>query len=277
MEARLQFTLHLSGHLPGHLPGGVRPDEDAIAAENSCVAVFDGVTLLHQDPYPVPSPAAAAASRGAAAAIEYALAHLGEPDFLTGCFAAANKEIQTVNIEHGITADTVDFLRVQYAAAVGAVACFDGRILHYAQINDCGVMLCRPDGSVLDELIVDKSGIVGYVLAAREAGAFRAGSPEEHVFVRRELINSPRTHFAEYVLTGQEIAVNGVCVRRFAAREPLKVLAYSDGFIPLLHNARLRRKMLRAANAGAAGRCAASARNKHAPAGEASLAVLSIE
>jgi hypothetical protein len=269
MESHLQFAVHFSGQ--------GRPDEDAIAAENDCIAVFDGVTLLHQDPYPVPSPAAKAAEQGASAAVEYAMAHVREPDFLIGCFAAANRAIRRINRDLGITAETVDFLNVQYAATVGAVACFDDPILHYAHINDCGVMLCRPDGSLIDELIVDKAGIAAYLKAVREGGYFNAGSPEEHVFVRRYLVNNPKVPFSEYVLTGEEVAISGVRTREIVAHEPLKVLVYSDGFIPLLGGAGFREKMLRVTDGGEASMYASQARNESSHTGEASMAVLSIE
>jgi hypothetical protein len=269
MESHLQFAVHFSGQ--GH------PDEDAIAAENGCIAVFDGVTLLHQDPYPVPSPAAKAAEQGASAAIEYALAHVRESDFLVGCFTAANQAIREVNRDHGITAETVDFLSVQYAAAVGAIACFDDPILHYAQINDCGVMLCRTNGSVLGELIIDKADIAGYFKAMRAKHGFKPGSPEEHVFVRRELINNPRFQFSEYVLTGEEVAISGVRTRKILIQEPLKVLVYSDGFIPLLGNADFREKILRVTDEGEASMHISQARTESSYTHEASMAVLSIE
>lgn len=269
MESHLQFAVHFSRQ--------GRPDEDAIAAENGCIAVFDGVTLLHQDPYPVPSPAAKAAEHGASAAVEYALAHVREPDFLIGCFVAANQAIRDINIDLGITEETVDFLNVQYAASVGAVACFDDSVLHYAHINDCGVMLCRPDGSLIDELIVDKSGIADYLGAVRAGGYLNAGSPEEHVFVRRKLVNNPRVPFSEYVLTGEEVAINGVRTRKIAVQEPLKILVYSDGFIPLLDSADFREKILRVIDEGEASMYASQARNESLHTGEASMAVLSIE
>jgi hypothetical protein len=270
MEAHLQFTLHFSRQ--GH-----RPDEDAIAAENGCVAVFDGVTLLHQDPYPVPSPAAMAAQQGARTAVEYALAHAGEADFLIGCFAAANRAIQRINRDLGITAETVDFLNVQYAAAVGAVACFDDPVIHYAHINDCGVMLCKPNGSLIDELIVDKTAIAEYFAVMRTEGRFNADSPEEHVFVRRELVNNPKIQFSEYVLTGEEIAISGVRARKIVAQEPLKILVYSDGFIPLLSNADFRERILCATDESEASIFASRARRICSQTSEASLAVLSIE
>jgi hypothetical protein len=269
MESRLQFTVHF--------PAPGRPDEDAIATANGCVAVFDGVTLLHQDPYPDPSPAAAAAEQGASAAVGFARAHAGEPGCLTGCFAAANQVIHRINDDLGVTAETVDFLKVQYAASVGAVACFDDPVLHYAHINDCGVMLCEPDGSLLDELIVDKSGIAAYIGALREAGHLSAGSPEEHVFVRRHLINNPRVPISEYVLTGEEVAINGVRTREIIAREPLKVLVYSDGFIPLLGNAGFRARILRVVDPDEAAAYAGQARNDISYTREASMAVLSLE
>jgi hypothetical protein len=269
MESHLQFAVHLSGKR--------RPDEDAIATTNNCVAVLDGVTLLHQDPYPVPSPAAEAAEQGAHAAIEYALAHVREPDFLTGCFAAANQTIQRLNIDLGITSETVDFLNVQYAAAVGAVACFEDPVLHYGQVNDCGVMLCGPDGSLIDELIVDKGDIAAYLEAVRATGRLHAGSREEHVFVRRYLINNPKVPFSEYVLTGEEVAINGVCTRKIVVQEPLKVLVYSDGFIPLLDSADFREKILRAVDGDEASIYAGQAMTEGSHTSEASLAVLSIE
>jgi len=270
MESHLQFALHFSGDHG-------RPDEDAIAVENDCVAVFDGVTLLHQDPYPVPSPAAKAAEQGASAAIEYALSHIRESDFLIGCFTEANRAIRGINSDLGITAETVDFLSVQYAAAVGAIACFGDPVLHYAQINDCGVMLCRPNGSLISGLITQKAGVADCLKAAREAGCFSAGSPEEHIFVRRELINNPEIPFSEYVLTGEEVAISGVRTREIVVQEPLKVLVYSDGFVPLLGSIYFRNKILRAADAAEASEYVSRARNARLHTGEASITVLSIE
>jgi len=241
MNCHVQHEIHCSN--PHHI------DEDATVVGKNGAAVFDGVTLLHQTPYPNPSPAAFAAQKAAEAAFQYATEHAGEHDFLKSSFVAANTAIRAVNKEDSVTAETVDFLKVQYAAAVGSLALLHNSTLHYGQINDCGVMVCNPGGKILDNLIADKTNVHFYLTSLRQSGKLVADSAEEHQYVRSQVVNNPKLSFDgklldDYVLTGEEVAINGVRVKKLQIQEPTKVIIYSDGFIGLLDDAGFRKKLL---------------------------------
>lgn len=230
-------------------PGHNHPVEDAVAVSGNAVAVFDGVTLLHQKPYPDPSPAAEAARAGAEAAVCFAAAHSTDADFMLNSFKAASEAICRVNEQHGITEKSVDYLKVQYAAAVGALAVFAEGILYYGHVNDCGVMLCTPEGEVIDNLTIDRTNFDKFHEDLRRKNGFEPGNPAEHVYIRRHVVNNFALTFKDKpiefpVLTGQPEALKGVYVRQRKITEPTMVLVYSDGFIPQLNAMDFRQKIL---------------------------------
>ena len=273
MNFNLQYKLRC--------PNPHHPVEDAVYAEGTAIAAFDGVTLLHQDPYPIPSPAAEAATNGAKAAVRYVLSHIGEPSFMFKGFKAASDAIKDVNEKHDITSETVDFLNVQYAAAVGALAVFASNTLYYAQINDCGVLVCRPDGEIIDNLITDKTNVGEYLGYIRKERGFVAGSPEEHVFIRGQVVNNPNVFFNgspldDYVLTGEILGVRGVHWRQREVTEPFKVIVYSDGFIPFLASNSFRCDILNIDNESVAREYVQRSRIQTQEFSEASLVIGSI-
>ena len=90
------------------------PDEDFIWVKDNAFAVFDGVTLAHQDPYPNPSPAAKTAEIGAKTVIETVDSpEVEEKDgliILQTAFDRANSAIRKLNLDQGVTPETVDHL-----------------------------------------------------------------------------------------------------------------------------------------------------------------------
>lgn len=265
-----------------HRPNPRNIDEDATVVRKNCAAVFDGVTLLHQTPYPNPSPAAKAAQKGAEAAVQYAIEHTGAQDFLRGSFITANHAIKTINEENGVITETLDFLKVQYAAAVGAMALLHNSTLHYAQINDCGVMVCKPNGKLIDNLIADKTNVHLYLTSLRQSGKLVADSAEEHQYVRSQVVNNPKLSFEgklldDYVLTGEEVAVNGVRVKKLQIQEPTKVIIYSDGFIGLLDDAGFRKKLVSIGDKDEVKKYVETVRKDSYSLREASLVVIDIQ
>jgi hypothetical protein len=187
--ARLTEAFWSASSMPGFPP---HPVEDAYATGEEVAAVFDGVTLLHYDPYPHPSPAGEAARRGAEAVV--AAYEARRPAKLTRTFAAsllgrANTVIRAYNEELGTTPETVDFLRRQYAAAVAAVAIVrEGRLVA-AQINDSEVRVLDAAGRTIFRLTGEKRAFYEYLLHLRGNGTLKPGSPDEHRYVRERLVN----------------------------------------------------------------------------------------
>jgi len=220
------------------------PDEDFVWVKDSAFAVFDGVTLAHQDPYPNPSPAAKAAEIAAKSAVETMIQ--SQKDGLTillDAFIKANYEIKKLNKNLGLTAQTVNHLTKQYAATVGAFGFLRKDILFFGQINDCGVMVF--DGVQqkfpLVDLLLDPQPAVGILTQWEQNGRFKPGSKEQHQAFRKEVVNNQDCEFNGIkirfgVMTGENEAVQFF---RYGAIKVLPgeiVLFYSDGFMEYIHN-----------------------------------------
>lgn len=219
------------------------PSEDFIVIGDNSFAVFDGVTLLHQTPYPNPSPAAEAAKIGAFEAIKVIREKNQDQtpeDVLRLAFTESNKRIKEYNDSLGITEETINYVSKQYASTVGAVGFIEDGFLYYGQINDCGVMVLDKDGRVISNAIDDQKIYKDMLSKKRNNGELKEGSLEEHVFVRREVVNRNyefRGRKITYgVLTGQEEAENFVRIGSCKLLLGQTLLFYSDGLIPFLSN-----------------------------------------
>jgi serine/threonine protein phosphatase PrpC len=230
------------------------PDEDYAVCHEKTFPVFDGVTLLHQNPYPNPSPAAKAAKIGAEKAIDY-LESMSESNLspqrrITSAFRAANQAIREYNTSLGITTETVDYLDIQYAAAVGAFGYLNGNEFYGGQITDSGIMVVDENGCILANAILDRSPLDGYLNELRASGKLVAGSPQEHVFIRKNVVNNPTlahhgqpVNFA--VMTGEKSAEQFFRYSHFPLKPGHIIILYSDGFIPILEDQTFRNLLVK--------------------------------
>ncbi|HTE57488.1 MAG TPA: hypothetical protein VK694_02000 [Verrucomicrobiae bacterium] len=240
-------TFHFSGE-PAH-----HPDEDARAWRDNRFAVFDGITLLHQQPYPDPSPAAAAAQAGCQAVLDTPLDAQGPEKTLRHMAAEANRHIKQLNQFLNITEQTVDYLAVQYAAAVGAYGFIQDDTLHCAQLNDCEVMVLNKQGDITFRLETDTGPVNAYLRHLQDTHHFAASSPEEHQYARKNVINNTQLEFQGVpirmgVFTGQEVAEQFITIGQHQLAPGDTVLFYSDGMLPFVDNPAFRKYLATAAD-----------------------------
>lgn len=227
------------------------PDEDAVKASGNFFAVFDGVTLEHQSPYPNPSPAALAAQVAVDTSYEaYQSASQKSEALVLEAFRKANKRVEEYNQSLGITPATVNYLDKQYAAAVGALGFIEGGRLFYGQINDCGVAVYDNQLRQVASSII-AGGYEAWLVEMREKQGYAPDSQEEHQYVRRNLVNKTvrlagGQELAFGVLTGEPEANQFVRTGNVQVRPGWTVVCYSDGFIPHLEDNKVIQKLAEA-------------------------------
>lgn len=131
-----------------------RPNEDCVMHVSSRVfAVGDGITrfVLGANEYPNPSIASSAsttfcriATRCANSLIEQGQEVLfGDKikEIVKIGFKEANSCIQEFNALHGITRETTDYLKNDFAGCVGVLGILMGSTLYYGYIGDCGLLI----------------------------------------------------------------------------------------------------------------------------------------
>jgi len=229
METR-SFTKKYSGAMVKFAPA-----EDYIAQKGYAFAVCDGVTLQHIEPYPNPSPAFFAAQAFGDAVVE----HLSEGNLeeLRTAYRAGSEAVRAYNAYIGITPETVDFLKKQYAATVGVFGLIKASTLYFGQITDCGIIVVDKNGHRQISLMDEHKPYVGFIKNMRDEGSVVAGSPEEHQFVRSKLVNDTTHKFDGYevgfgVVTGEESAEHFLRTGAISLLPGDIVIGYSDGFLP---------------------------------------------
>ncbi len=239
------FQLHYSNTSPEVAATGM-PDEDTILAQDSFMAVFDGVTLEHTSPYPSPSPAKQAADIAASSA--YTLykdsreACIGtEKDLIKQLFIQADEAIYDLNKRLGVTSKTVNYLDKQYASAVGAVAFIKDSILYYGQMTDCGVLVLDDMLRPITDAIFDTDMYDDYVADIEQRLHLTRGSEQEYVYIRKNLVNNPDVKVNNRninfgVLTGETVATQFLKIGQQKLHDGYTIILYSDGFIPYLHH-----------------------------------------
>lgn len=229
------YNFHYSGEYSTH------PDEDVSLHKNGWFAVFDGVTLEHQDPYPDPSPAAQAAQDACGAVVNTRFDFKNPTSSISQASHRVNSIIRELNNSLGITEETVNFLSVQYAATVGAFAYVSEGWLYGAQINDSELAVLNSDGSFKFRLNTVVGPVNELLAVYRREGKFSADSADEYKFVRKHIVNNTSLEFKGQqirfgVLTGQmeaEYFLNSGAVELSADDT---VLLYSDGMIPYIED-----------------------------------------
>jgi serine/threonine protein phosphatase PrpC len=226
-----------------------KPDEDFVDIQGNAFASFDGVTLLWQIPYPNPSPAFESA-KGMA---EVVLKTLNADVPLVGqakvaeAFRRANEWNMEFNKTLGITQETIDYLETQYASAVGSAGYLKDSTLYCGHVNDCGVLVCSPEGNTLLSLEVDSERHERYLNYLRGEKIYNDGIGE-HVYFRKNVVNADidfedgKVDFG--VLTGEEKALDFVLTGEVEISKGCMAIFYTDGFAPILHETKLVEFML---------------------------------
>ncbi|MCG2685900.1 hypothetical protein L6258_00850, partial [Candidatus Parcubacteria bacterium] len=178
------FTIYRSDSRKGREN---HPSEDYSLCKRGVFAVFDGVTLLHQRPYPRPSPAAEAAKLGATTVVRTILdgkSACGGQTLIRRSFVKANEEIRKLNEKLGIASRTVDYISKQYAATVGCFGFVGDDKFYFGQINDCGIASFDPQGKRESDVVLNQTPLLKHLAKMEGEGRFEAGSKEEHIYVR---------------------------------------------------------------------------------------------
>jgi hypothetical protein len=233
---------HISGEYPGYPH---HPDEDYAVYQDNKFAVFDGVTLLHQEPYPIPSPAADAARLACEVVMSSRFRAESPEQTLRLAAKKANNAIRRLNEAAGVNPDTIDYLKKQYAAAVGAFGFIENGQLYGTQINDAEIAVLDSSGNIKFRLETDTGPIGELLESGRAKGDFKANSADEHAFARREIINNPQLDFQGRriwagVLTGEKIALDFLNIGSTALSSGDTVLFYTDGLIPYIETPEFR-------------------------------------
>jgi len=231
-------------------------DEDYLKIKANIFAVFDGVTLLFQDPYPLPSPARMAAKQGVNAFIDYVQRHKNKKDKLAlirDAFEEGNKTIKRLNIKLGLTPGTVDYLSKQYAATVGAAGLIEKDMFYFGQVNDCGVIVMDCFGKRKVDLVADDTAFREYTSYLGRLGRYN-GAVERHKYVRRSVVNNYNLEYEGKkvnfgVMTGEVRAMQFLRVGAIQLEKGDALVCYSDGFLPHLRDEEFVEK-LRGGNKG---------------------------
>lgn len=239
MNAQIQ-TFHFSNTFPNK---PARPDEDFLLVKENTFAVFDGVTLLFQDPYPDPSPAYDVSQIAAETIAEVISQDVsqGTISLLNKVFKEANSRVKEYNNRLGITRKTVNHLNRQYASTVGAFGFFANGILYFAQINDSGVMVFDPLGNREVDFVINSKPFINYLTGLEKAGKFQPGSKEEHIFVRSQVVNNRNLFYQGQkidfgVMNGQDEAVDFLHFGCCNLASGQIALFYTDGFLPFVYD-----------------------------------------
>jgi len=214
--------------------------EDFAYGSGDTFAVCDGVTLLHQHPYPNPSPAAFAARLAAKSIVK----SLSSNSFkgvqsLKQAFIRANSAIKKYNRSIGLSPQTVDFLDKQYAATVSSFGRISDGKLYWGQINDCGVMIVDATGKIIINKILDRKPIYAYIEEMKRVNKFQTGGPAEHQNFRSKVVNNTRLKYGGKqirwgVMTGEVQAIKFLQTGSIRLQPGWSVIFYSDGLMPLL-------------------------------------------
>lgn len=222
-----------------------KPSEDYILMKDNTFAVFDGVSLLFQEPYPNPSPAAEASEVAAKAVVEVIEKALkkGEAgsNLIRAAFSEANLRVRQLNRGLGVTSQTVNHLDKQYASTVGAFGFFQKDSLYFGQVNDSGVMVFDPLGNREVDFVLNQTPYINFLSKLEAKDKFKPGSKEEHVFVRSQVVNNPDLEFEGIkinfgVINGSKEASKFLRLGMCNVMQGQVALFYTDGFIPFVYD-----------------------------------------
>jgi hypothetical protein len=219
-----------------------RPDENVSIVKGDVFAVCDGVTVMHQDPYPNPSPAAEVAELAGKSISTFLMENSGVEGvgLLQEAFSLANDDVKEFNIEKGVSISTVDHLDKQYAGLTCSFGYVRDGTLYFAQINDCGVMVFDQMGNREVDFILNQTPFMQF-MEDKEKEGLDPDSSEHHVFVRSEVVNQRDLEFGGKlvhfgVLNGEKSAEHFLHYGSSRILPGQIVLFYTNGFIPFVYD-----------------------------------------
>ena len=212
--------------------GKGKPNEDFLLVSSGfgtqVYAVADGVSRFEK----------VDKGRSALAAAQIFCTHVTEElksqKNIEQAFCIANECVRTLNIEYGITPETVDYLDNDYVSCVGVVGMFldnFANVFFYGAIGDCGIIVFNADRLTV-ELVEDAQ--LAHLEQIRDDWGFK-DIDERRVFWRKEFRNKPASRFMTYgTLTGEADAIaylNTGCVR---VEKGDTIVLFSDGMSPFI-------------------------------------------
>ncbi len=145
-----------------------------------------------------------------------------------------NSYIIKYNLEQNIDIKTCDYIKKQPYALTFAFGLFVDDMLYFAQLNDCGVMVFDTMQNREIDFSANQTPFIEHLQTKYEDGTFAQGSIEEHVYIRKHMVNNKNYNFG--VLNGDNKALELVHYGATNLQTNQLVLFYSDGFIPFVYN-----------------------------------------
>ncbi|MCA9392250.1 hypothetical protein KC614_03545, partial [candidate division WWE3 bacterium] len=168
--------------------GEPRIDEDYALVNDSTFAVADGVNFLHIIPYPNPSPAYTAARITVETIVRECSGDNSHN--LPGAVKESNKRLLAYNESLGLTEETVDHHKKQFASCVFAAGHIANGVIYLSHLNDCEIWGFDENGQDLKHLYYKDTAYLRHMERLRESGELVPGSVEEHRYVRSEVVNN---------------------------------------------------------------------------------------
>ena len=161
---------------------------------------------------------------------------------LEAAFRTANEGIRKLNVEYGITPETVDYLDNDYVSCVGIAGqlLLDdyASVFMYGAIGDCGLLVFNH--KLLTVELVEDARLT-HLEQIRDDWGFK-NIDERRMFWRREFRNRPASRFMTYgTLTGEEHAIAYLKKGCVYVEKGDTIILFSDGMSPFICDSRFRR------------------------------------
>lgn len=160
---------------------------------------------------------------------------------LVGAYKEANKKVRTFNESLGANYTKLDFLNAGLCGCVCSYGFVNNNTIFFAQINDCGVMVFDQQKNREVDFIYNQKSLISYIAKVAKEKNFEKGSLQEHVFIRKEVMNN---FYLEYLganagfgaMTGQEESLKFLHYGSSHFFKNQKAIFYTDGFIPFVYS-----------------------------------------
>lgn len=218
-----------------------KPNEDYLFClpDNPIFAVADGISRSRVNGM-YPELSSVRAAKQFCDSVGEALGR-GYPFY--SAFMVANVAIAELNISHGITKETVDYLGNDYLTCVGVAGRFSNdysRRFEYGYIGDCGIFVYNAD-CVPKFLSVNHIAVLEQF---REEWGF-GDEKEKYIYWRNMLRNRPNAPYMTYgALTGEISALHYLKTGYVDLVHGDTLILFSDGIYPFLFNRGFREEIV---------------------------------
>lgn len=193
-----------------------KPQQDKVVIKDNIFVVADGVTILHETPYPNTS--IHAVEEATTSIVNTLQQQQNGLNSIYKAFEVASAKVAAIpNIKQ------------HYAGLTIAYGFISNNILYFAQLNDAGVMVFDKHGNMEIDFIANQTDFVNHM----KETTFVADSIEEHKYVREQIVNR---QFNFGVLNGDMRAKSFLHVGATNLSLGQGVFLYTDGFIPYVYN-----------------------------------------